>query len=212
MDSILIGDLWTLRRARDWVVVPTNIGWKSDGTNPMGAGIARKAADLFAPLPAWYGSLCQRYRSDLPTAANPNWRLILFPTKPLNADAPHLSWRGPATLERIEMSLQGLRDLIPRLPYRGRILLPLVGAGAGGLSSEMILGRLTVFQQADPQVHIVVHPAAAMSIPCPTCAIVEDGPECADCGGSGKLLPKGYRPAGTPTFDDPLGLGFGDRR
>lgn len=142
----IVGDIWKLRLARDWVVVPTNQGWKSDGTNVMGRGIAAQAARKYRDLPVWYGGICRQYREHTPTLAHPGHRLILFPTKVL-ANRPHESWKGPATLARVRTSLHELSQLLPNLPWSGRILMPAVGCGNGGLDAHEVVPELLDWAQ-----------------------------------------------------------------
>lgn len=76
---------------------------------------------------------------------HPIYPLILFPTKPLNEKAPHLSWQGPADLWLIEGSLMELSEL----PESGTIALPLVGCGAGGLQEKQVLPLLRHYLRDD---------------------------------------------------------------
>lgn len=139
-----VGNIW--RFADDhWVVIPTNIGWKRDGTNPMGAGIAKTAADRFEQLPLWYGLRCQKHGER--TAVTPFYagRMFMFPTKPLNMEQPWLSWQGKADLKLIARSARQLQAVLPlvrkKLPI-GRVAIPLVGCGAGGLKPVQVIPLL----------------------------------------------------------------------
>ncbi len=137
------GDITTWMAEKRWAVVPTNIGWKKDGANPMGAGVALAAADVYPDLAAWYGARCQKYGAD--TAVCPYYygNLILFPTKPLNRAQPWASWRDQSDLDLIARSVTQLQKLGEILHGRkvcfGEIALPLVGCGAGGLSRSDVV-------------------------------------------------------------------------
>ena len=82
------GDIWEFYHDVRWIVITTNIGWKKDGCNPMGAGIAKQAAEMFPDLPRWYGEKCKKYRSDTAVAVYDEAKFFLFPTKPLNEEQP----------------------------------------------------------------------------------------------------------------------------
>lgn len=138
-----IGNIWDWQAEKRWIVIPTNIGWKKDGCNPMGVGVAAKAADMYPDLPLWYGLRCKRYGADTAVAPYYAGNLILFPTKALNEREPWASWRDNSDivlLTRSTIQLQMLgKILFDRKKCFGEIALPLVGCGAGGLSREDIV-------------------------------------------------------------------------
>jgi hypothetical protein len=195
--TVLIGDVFALRHVRrDWLIVPTNVGWKSDGTNVMGRGIAWQAAQKYPALPGWYGRQCRKMGDKTPVLAHPGWRLICFPTKPLNKRAPHLSWQSASTVERVKKSIGELLTLIPLLPYGGRILLPAVGCGNGGLPLTTVVPLLLAACRRCDRIALVLRPTDATSVPCPECegtGRVGHGVLllCPSCNGSGTLLPTG---------------------
>lgn len=122
------GNLWNFLNVSDSkIVVPTNIGWDRFGKNVMGRGVAREAAELNPDLPNWYGKHCQELREYTGVLVTPDGIMILFPTKKLNPKAPHLSWKNLSTIDLIEKGLKELTE-IP-----GRIYLPALGCGNGGL-------------------------------------------------------------------------------
>jgi hypothetical protein len=137
------GDLWTWNREGRWVVITTNIGWKKDGTNPMGAGVARAAVERYPDLALWYGKRCQKYRTKTAVAAYEEGKLFLFPTKPLDEERPWMSWQQDSSLELIERSCKQLIKLVDVLTKRGkfitRIGLPLPGCGNGNLTPRRVL-------------------------------------------------------------------------
>lgn len=135
------GDLWTWNHEGRWIVVTTNIGWRKDGLNPMGAGVAKAAADLYPDLAAWYGRRCKKYGSN--TAVAVYDKLFLFPTKPLNEDQPWMSWKSDSSLELIARSCRQLVKLVDVLSASGefipRVGLPLPGCGNGNLTRHQVL-------------------------------------------------------------------------
>lgn len=141
------GDLWTWNHEGRWVVITTNIGWKKDGSNPMGAGVARAAAEKYPDLPAWYGNRCKKYGEKTAVAPYFKGRLFLFPTKPLDEEQPWLSWKNDSSLSLIRKSCQQLSMLVDILDERGylltRIGLPLPGCGNGGLTPRQVLPIIT---------------------------------------------------------------------
>jgi hypothetical protein len=157
-------DLWECD-GFGWIVIPTNIGWKKDGSNPMGQGLAKEAAERYPWLPEIYGMYCQLKGDDVAVKFDLRSRIVLFPTKPLNADSPHMSWRGRATLDRVRLSAQQLNAML--LPHKdaewpnakplhtNHIILPVVGCGMGRLDEDDVLpvlheeldDRHTLYQQ-----------------------------------------------------------------
>lgn len=137
------GDLWTWNHEGRWVVVTTNIGWKKDGSNPMGAGVARAAMERYPDLPVWYGKKCRKYGAKTAVAAYPEGKLFLFPTKPLDLERPWMSWQQDSSLKLIERSCRQLVKLVDVLSERGkfftRIGLPLPGCGNGNLTPRRVM-------------------------------------------------------------------------
>jgi hypothetical protein len=138
------GDIWKLAHfLRDVIVIPTNIGWRKDGTNVMGRGLAAQAVKRFPDLPALYGEHCIQYGAETPlfqcrvTGPTGGRHLLLAPTKPLKIAAPHMSWQQKSSLATIEQSLVQLSRVSPAHPG-GRILVPLLGCGNGGLRREPV--------------------------------------------------------------------------
>ena len=134
-----VGDLWEYHSQGRWVVVPTNIGWKADGSNVMGRGVPRQAAQRFLELPHWYG--VQLREDPDPVVVYRPRRLVLFAVKPLDREHPWLSWRQPATLEQIEASVRALAEFrAPGCPLAGvQLAMPMVGCGNGQLDPEDVL-------------------------------------------------------------------------
>lgn len=129
----VIGNIWDWLDRDTRIVIPVNIGWKSDGTNVMGAGLAREAAQRYPGLPFWWGQTCKTLKEKTPVMIySPQPTIILFPTKPLNPEKPYLSWKQKASLELIERSAQQLARI------EGRIALPMVGCGNGALDPKKV--------------------------------------------------------------------------
>lgn len=122
------GDLWAYEKTH-LLVVPTNIGWKSNGKNVMGRGLALQASGRYPELPQWYGGQCRRFGAVTPVLRYPDGPLILFPVKTLNEDNPAMSWKHGASLVLIERSARQLSELRVDRP----VAVSLVGCGNGGL-------------------------------------------------------------------------------
>ena len=103
------GNIWIEHKMGSYIVIPTNAGWKGNGDNIMGAGLAKDAMKRFPELPRLYGAYCQ---VKTPRVVFDEFRLILVPSKPLNEKQPWLSWQGSADYETVKKSLQWLQDNI----------------------------------------------------------------------------------------------------
>ena len=138
------GNLWDLHATGDecyqraWVVIPTNLGWKNNGANVMGRGLALQAAQKYPGLPMEYGKFCQVVRSqDRKCMFDEEKCLVLAPSKPLDADHPWLSWQQGSDPELVKRSLHEI--------YEWTVLvqedfgLPLLGTGNGGLDRKLVL-------------------------------------------------------------------------
>lgn len=140
------GSIWVWQAEKRWVVIPTNIGWKKDGSNPMGAGVAAQAASMYDDLKSWYGARCKKYGAD--TAVCPYYpgNLIMFPTKSLNVAQPWSSWQMKSDIELIRrgaIQLEALGQILTdKKVCFGEIGLPLVGCGAGGLDRSDVVAVL----------------------------------------------------------------------
>jgi len=130
-----LNNIWDLQ-GNYWIVIPTNIGWKSNGENVMGAGLALQAAIKYPELPYIYGQCCKR-RDTSNLMIYPPEGLIMFPVKPLNYQFPHLSWQGDASIDMIIESCIQLNRT--KLSDNRSIALPLVGCGNGRLKKEDVM-------------------------------------------------------------------------
>jgi len=138
------GNIW------DWIgraklVITTNVGWRSDGTNVMGAGLAKQAAYRYPGIAAWYGAWCRDHSTESCVVEHPQHPLIFFPTKRLNPSAPHLSWQYDADVDTIARSL---RDLA-QWPGDGMIAVPMVGTQNGNLKEAVVLPWLQEYLVSD---------------------------------------------------------------
>lgn len=121
------------------IVIPTNLGYKRNGCNVMGRGLAKQAARRFTTLPLIYGTHCFQMAAEGITRVVwlSNLRLWMFPVKPLNKDNPSMSWKQPASLELIQRSLESLA-FAATVHATGTIYIPFVGCGNGGLLKEQV--------------------------------------------------------------------------
>ncbi len=103
-------DLWKLHDDGLLICITTNYGWRRDGSNVMGRGIAREAADRYPRLPYEYGKFCKSWRKKIPflnyipVYYSKKCNLLLFGTKELNPSAPHLSWKSESSIQQIQYS------------------------------------------------------------------------------------------------------------
>jgi hypothetical protein len=133
------GDIWVLAKSGGgWVVIPTNTGWKHNGDNVMGRGLARQAADKFPSLPTWYGDRCQELNG-CPVVLPYVEALLMYPTKYNPETPPHLQWRNPSRLEVVKSSAVQLRQWATMALNHRLIYLPLVGCGNGQLGRGEVM-------------------------------------------------------------------------
>lgn len=137
------GNLWDYYEHGWNIVIPTNIGWKKDGCNVMGAGLAKEAAKRFPDLPKIYGKYCKMAREDTTTIYYPKMRLILLPTKPLD-EQPWTSWQGPSSVDLIKRSVKELRVIITT-QLKFRVALSYPGCGNGGLRPKQVIPILNKY-------------------------------------------------------------------
>ena len=139
------GDIWEwAEKESAEVVIPTNIGWRANGSNVMGRGVALQAAQRYPGVSAWYGAICQACGPFTPVVIHPEHPLIFFPVKPLDYDDPNLSWRKKASIQLIQKSAIQLSKL--RL---GKVGVPMVGCGNGGLTEMSVFPALYTILSED---------------------------------------------------------------
>lgn len=135
----VVDDIWKWASENNaYVVIPTNVGWKMNNENVMGAGLAKQAVRKFPDIPRWYGEICKACKMHTPVVVHSKHKLILFPTKPLNQQAPHLSWQSSSSLDLIGHSSEQLVDMIQSGLIKSYVALPLVGCGNGGLPEAQV--------------------------------------------------------------------------
>jgi len=141
------GSIWKLSGPLDYVVIPTTIGWRKDGTAIMQTGLARQAATRYEDLELWYGDRCLRAGPSTgvlihrPRAAASR-NLILFPVKPVKEVTPQMSWDQPACLALIERSAKELEVMISQgaISANRWVFVPPVGCEQNGrLQEEAVL-------------------------------------------------------------------------
>lgn len=137
----VVGDLFDFT-ASHAICVPTNVGWRRDGSNAMGAGIAKRAAQTWPMLPRMLGEYCSRYKEQSGVVGwwvfAPEAFLICVPVKPLTS-RHNMSWDQHASLPLIEKSIQELVKLVDSNADAGdsrlqNICLPRLGCGNGSLN------------------------------------------------------------------------------
>lgn len=104
--------------------VPTNGVRKKNGDAVMGAGLAKAVAGDMPHVPSLLGEHL-RVWGNIPCVLEDRW--VSFPTK--------THWRSPSDLVLIEDSAFALQSIADELGW-GRVALPHVGCGLGGLSWE----------------------------------------------------------------------------
>ena len=146
--TLLEADIWNPKFDSPCLqVVPTNLGWKANGENVMGRGVAKQAAIRYPHLSSWYGWICEVMANSGTMQLYKYDNLLLFPVKPLNSTKPHLSWQQPADLALVTQSTKLLADW--DIGKGTSIVLPLVGCGNGGLPSQEVLSVLNYYLKDD---------------------------------------------------------------
>jgi hypothetical protein len=133
-------DVWELHGDGFWVLVPTNMRRKKDGSAVMGAGLARDATHRYPDLAARYGRALGDGR---PFTSFPSYRLLLGPTKD--------DWRPLAKMQLVEELLDGAARWCRA--HQGEALAVAVpGCGHGGLGYGPVRGaavwRLAAYRVA----------------------------------------------------------------
>ena len=132
----ITGDIWTVES--DWICIPTNGEYKSDGKAIMGAGLARQARERIPNCDITLGYWLRKYGNHtFPIGvytAQKRRMVMSFPTK--NA------WRDPSPLCLIEQSCRELRTMWEMIRQRTNIKteisIPHIGCGLGGASWQEI--------------------------------------------------------------------------
>jgi hypothetical protein len=127
------GDIWIYHKLGKTIVIPTNAGWKSDGSNVMGRGLAKQASEKFNWLSQDYGQYC---KNENPYCYYSNVNLILVPSKALNKEKPFLSWQHEADKDTITSSLNWLQD--NSISFPDKIYVPILGSGNGKMQKGLV--------------------------------------------------------------------------
>jgi len=141
------GNIWSLRKDHA-IVIPTNMGWKKDGTNVMGRGLAKQAAERYRGLPKLLGKEygiagafgLMKANNDPPvvrTQEPDGVELIFVPSKKLVIPA-YLSWKEKADLALIRKSLEKLKRIHLGRTRKPKIAIPLIGTGNGQLPKSLV--------------------------------------------------------------------------
>ena len=128
------GDIWIYWKLGSIIVIPTNAGWKSDGSNVMGRGLAKQSSEKFKNLNFEYGWKCQELQ---PYQYFEDYRLILVPSKKLNEKQPWLSWQHEADQETIRNSLVWLQQNVKSFQIE-KIYVPILGSGNGNMQKGLV--------------------------------------------------------------------------
>ena len=153
MNPGLKGDLWRLRKARDWIALPLAIGWKADGVAVLERGLVSDASRRFPELLSWWGGVCRGGAAKTPVSAHARLKVVAFPTRPLTP-RPSTSWKAEPNFPLIERSARELLEIVPLLPGGGRILLP-VAEVAGSLDPERVGALLRGILATQPRICLV---------------------------------------------------------
>ena len=130
-------DIWDAKPIDGFIVVPTNIGWKKNGENIMGAGLAKEAAERYFELPKLYGKWCKEHSRNI--YVNDKLRVICAPTKALNEEEPWLSWKNKSEPRLVLLSyMKILRLALGWLDGSEikSIKCPILGSGKGGITKN----------------------------------------------------------------------------
>lgn len=121
------GDLF--QSGADIIVIPTNM------VGAMGKGVAKVAADTIPGLLDHYRSMLGRCtRHNFIVYHYNDTQYLMFPTK--------VHWRDKSPRDLVVYNLKRLRDILEKHRWPGRVALPAVGCGEGGLDWESDIGPL----------------------------------------------------------------------
>lgn len=137
----IVGDIFNYVDTH-WIVITTNEGWRTNGDNVMGAGLARYIRDNHPHLATEYGKFCREYPGqgkitsyEFPFKDSVR-RFIMLPTKKLSPATPHLSWKAMSDLSLIEGCLAQLAEFGKTATVP--VMVPLLGCSNGGLRYDQV--------------------------------------------------------------------------
>jgi len=152
------GDIFSIRTENDFLVVPTNVGWKRNNHNVMGAGIARRASIIYPDLPLSYGWHCKKYGNKIFVSKRNH--IICLPSKPLlYPRKPHLSWTGNSNKSTISNSYRQLKYFAKNYPEE-KIYTPLFGTGNGNIPFNIGMKLINSANLPDNIILILPHESA----------------------------------------------------
>lgn len=136
------GDIWEeALKTGGYIIIPTNIGWKKNGENVMGRGVAYQSKKYFPELAMLYGKQCSILGEEacciLFGLQYDNISPLCIATKELDKDKPYLSWQNNSSLLQIEKSLKKFTEIF--ISNEELFYFPLLGCGNGGLNKEDVL-------------------------------------------------------------------------
>lgn len=163
ISSVSTKNIFSICDSTSAIVIPTNIGWNSNGHAIMGAGLAKQLMELDPTIVVPYGQHCLENRNvdnlDFPLMIIPHYEnklgttIVLMPTKELDRSNPSLSWKNNASLELIKAGLDKL--VMQEWSVYGieKIYVPLFGCGNGNLSFDDVLPIM--LRRLDNRFHLI---------------------------------------------------------
>lgn len=143
-------NIWDLKETHA-ICIPTNLGWRNDGHNVMGRGLAKQASRKFRGLAKFVGQSYRRIQTKFHTGNSDvsinqltpiistiikDTELIMIPSKKL-IKPPYMSWKQKSDPRLISRALWHLREEISEGNFhRMFFAIPLIGAGNGELTEE----------------------------------------------------------------------------
>ena len=143
-------NIWDLRETHA-ICIPTNLGWRNDGHNVMGRGLAKQASRKFRGLSKFVGQSYRWIQTKFHTGVSDvsinqltpiisiiikGTELIMIPSKKL-IKPPFMSWKQKSNPRLISRALWHLREKISEGHFnRMFFAIPLIGAGNGELTEE----------------------------------------------------------------------------
>lgn len=159
--QIIQGNIWNFHNRevlnkKSYIIIPTNLGFTKDKSNVMGRGLALECKNKFPEIPKIYGDFC--YKRVVENIKEQlfileNYKMIMFPTKKIILEAPHLSWKQMSDFNTIEKSLT---ELINWEKFNESIIyIPFVGAGNGSLKKYDVKKVLEKYLSNKNNVYVV---------------------------------------------------------
>ena len=119
--KVTYSNLWDIfdAESRAWAVCPTCPGFiqktndqgEQYQVNVMRHGMVKEAAKRHRWLPKEYAQHCMK-RANVPMFTGDHVRLILLPTRPMNEQHPHLTYRNAPDFDLIRSGLVYLQEMV----------------------------------------------------------------------------------------------------